>query len=364
MPELRREAVERYLQNLLKQPVKIISLGVLGQEEKTGDLKAYGYGEPIRITFEIQGETRSVVLETVTPCPFGHDYRSDRAQVLLLCYDTFNTIPRHVRALDVGSFLPDGELLSLGKAGEFFLLTDFVQGAGYYQDLDRLRLGGDLRPLDIDRVCALADYIAEVHSIKGKDPNLYVRKIRDLVGHGECIMGLIDSYPLPFGFITAETLARIEEICVRWRWQLKAKSHRISQVHGDFHPWNIIFREGTDFTVMDRSRGEWGEPADDTTSLSINFILGALLREGGIMAGPFETLMVKFWERYLKQSGDEEMLQVSAPFFAFRGLVVANPVWYPHLPENIRRKIFTFIERVLASDRFDYQNVNAYLTEQ
>ena len=34
-------------------------------------------------------------------------------------------------------------------------------------------------------------------------------------------------------------------------------------MHGDFHPWNLLFREGVEFSVLDRSRGEWGEPADD-----------------------------------------------------------------------------------------------------
>jgi hypothetical protein len=362
MPELRREAVERYLQNLLKQPVKVLSLGRLGQEERTGDLKAYGYGEPVRVTYEAEGETHSVVLETVSPGPFGHEHRSDRAQGLLWCYDTFNALPRHARALDVGAFLPEGELLSLGKAGEFFLLTEFVQGSGYYQDLDRIRLGGELRPLDLDRVRALADYIAEIHSVKGEDPGLYVRKVRDLVGHGECIMGLTDSYPLPYAFITANLLERIEKACVAWRWKLKGKTHRLRRVHGDFHPWNILFREGTDFTVLDRARGEWGEPADDPTCLSINFLLGALLREGK-MAGPFETLLTAFWDRYLDRTGDREVLEAAAPFLAFRGLVVASPVWYPQLPEAIRRKLFAFIEGVLASDRFDYRNVNHYLSE-
>jgi len=49
-------------------------------------------------------------------------------------------------------------------------------------------------------------------------------------------------------------------------------AHRLSQVHGDFHPWNVLFREGVDFTVLDRSRGERGEPADDVTAMTINYI--------------------------------------------------------------------------------------------
>src|SRR5262249_20280714 len=83
-------------------------------------------------------------------------------------------------------------------------------------------------------------------------------------------------------------------------------------VHGDFHPWNILFQEGAKYRLLDRSRGEWGEPADDVTCLT-------------------NELPVFLWERYLRHSGDTEILDVAAPFFGFRGLVMAHPVWYPHL---------------------------------
>jgi Ser/Thr protein kinase RdoA (MazF antagonist) len=89
-------------------------------------------------------------------------------------------------------------------------------------------------------------------------PQAYVRRIRDLVGHGEGITGLTDSYPLNLDYIGEEELCQIEKRCVEWRWKLKAKTHRCAQVHGDYHPWNILFRQGVDFSVLDRSRGEMG----------------------------------------------------------------------------------------------------------
>ena len=76
---------------------------------------------------------------------------------------------------------------------------------------------------------------------------------------------------------------------VDWRWRIKHRTHRLCRVHGDFHPWNILFREDTDFTLLDRSRGEWGEPADDTTCLSINYLFSSLLRSGRL-EGPFEKM--------------------------------------------------------------------------
>jgi hypothetical protein len=55
------------------------------------------------------------------------------------------------------------------------------------------------------------------------------------------------------------------------------------------------------------------------------------------------------------------MLEVAAPFFVFRGLVMANPVWYPHLNDDVRRKLFGFMTSVLNSSIFEPSKVNQYL---
>jgi hypothetical protein len=172
-------------------------------------------------------------------------------------------------------------------------------------------------------------------------------------------MGLTDSYPLPFGFITEHRLRRLEEACNRRRWRLRNRTERLAQVHGDFHPWNVLFRRTVDFTVLDRSRGEWGEPADDVTSMTINYLFCSL-RRWGDLRGPFETLFRGFWDRYLDTSDDAGVLETAAPFFAFRGLVIASPIWYPTLAMDVRRTIFHFVENVLADERFDPAEVNRY----
>ena len=137
-----------------------------------------------------------------------------------------------------------------------------------------------------------------------------------------------------------------------WRWKLKSRTERLRQVHGDFHPWNILFREGADFTALDRSRGEWGEAADDVTCLTLNYLFFSLQRSGRL-EGAFETLWRRFWDRYLERSGDREILQVAAPFLAFRGIVMANPVWYPALDERLRHRMLDFVLNVLAAERFE-----------
>ena len=179
-----------------------------------------------------------------------------------------------------------------------------------------------------------------------------------LVGDGECIMGLTDSYP-DHPLFTPRVLEEIEHRAVTWRWRLKNRTERLRQVHGDFHPWNILFDCGLDFQLLDRSRGEFGDPADDVTCLTANYLFFSLQRSGRL-EGIFETLFRGFWDRYLERSGDQEVLSVVAPFFAFRALVMASPVWYPHLSDSVREKLLRFILGVLEADRFDPVRVNSY----
>ncbi|MFO0779829.1 MAG: hypothetical protein U0223_19735 [Nitrospira sp.] len=359
MPTLSKQSLVQYLRNRFGPDVELLSYGVIGKESSKGTQKRYGYGTPVKVTFQVGRRVQSVVLETMKPGPFGHEHMADRAQAMLWDYDSYGRLPRHVKALDVGAFDAKQGLRSLADAQEFFVLNEWTDGASYHADLERLAKGGALRKLDRQRTIMLARYLTQIHSKKHRDADLYKRRLRELIGHGECIMGLTDSYPKRFGFITGDLLRTVEEACNRWRWRLHDKANRLAQVHGDFHPYNVLFRSGVDFAVLDRSRGEWGEPADDITAMTINYLLNSLISRGKLK-GPFEVLFRLFWESYVEASGDKEVTETAAPFFAFRGLVVASPRWYPNLSIDIRRRLFRFIENVLDVPRFDPGRVNEY----
>ena len=356
IPGLDSEKIEAYLKSVLGPGVTLLDLTPL---DAAKDVKGFGYGVPVRVDYQAAGgERRSAVLHTMSPGPFGHEHMSDRAQILLWSHEAFNRLPRHVRSLDVAAFEPGGSLISLGRTEEFCLLTEYAQGRVYAQDLERLRSSGAATELDLSRADVLCDYLAGIHAVRGGDSGLYVRRNRELVGDGECIMGLADSYP-PHPLFTPAVLESIEHSAVRWRWRLKDRTHRLRQVHGDFHPWNILFGAGTDFRLLDRSRGEFGDPADDVTCLTLNYVFFSLQRSQRL-EGVFQKLFERFWSRYLEKTGDREILEVAAPFFAFRALVMASPVWYPAMPEAVRHKLLSFILAVLDQEKFDPAQVNAY----
>ena len=315
--------------------------------------KAAGYGAPRRVRLrDGAGRERSLVFHVATANDFGHDRRADRAAEQLLAYDTFGRIPRHVRAVSVGAIGADGNLVSLDHSGEFYLVTEWADGAPYADDLRRVAADRRLGPGDLDRCDALAAYLVELHRRRGGRPAQYRRAVRDLVGSGEGIFGMCDGYGDDTPGASRERLAAIERRCLDWRWRLRAAEARVTTIHGDFHPFNVLFGAGRELTLLDASRGCVGEAADDVTAMAVNYVFFALDHEGA-WAGGLAALWHRFWSRYLEGSGDDALLAVAAPWLAWRGLVVCSPAFYPSLAPSARERMLTLVERALDAERFD-----------
>ena len=110
--------------------------------------------------------------------------------------------------------------------------------------------------------------------------------------------------------------------------------------------------------MLDRSRGEWGEPADDVAALGINFLFYGLRSR---TAEAFRFLFCTFLETYLRESRDQEILDVLPPFLAFRALVIAHPLWYPELSEPVRVALIHFARRMMVDSQFDPGDVRMLL---
>ncbi|QJB57598.1 phosphotransferase [Pseudodesulfovibrio sp. zrk46] len=359
MIELRIESIKAYLKRAFGHDAQLLGVGDIGNLDEQG-MKGFGYGKPLLINFEVGGKEREAVISIMKGDKYGHQFYWDRAAVLMFQYETSARMECHVRPLGLGYVDGDDQLIPVQTAKEFFIVNEKLEGHDYFLNLERIRKKG-LLDIDIDTSRNFARWLANVHSAKNDDPHLYFRRIRNLIGSSECILGLIDeAYPHPFSFFSDQRFVAVEKRLIDWRWKLKEYSHRLSAVHGDFHPWNVLVTEDGDFSVLDRSRGEWGEPGGDLASMAVNYLLWSLYQQDRL-AGPFETLYKVYFEEYLECTGDTEVLEVIGPFFVFRGLVIASPEWYPDHPESVRKRLFNFIVNVLEDDVFDWQNINRYM---
>lgn len=373
--ESHQRSLESYLKEVLGPSVRLMELKRLG---------AGVHGAGFLLTIETAEGRRSYALKDLSPEGLGHDYPSDRAAVFLLANDTYGKLTRHVKAVDVLTIKEDGTIKSIGGGVDYFLLMEKAEGDNYFTDLTEFPHKDSLTKNDIQKIDAMAFYLAEIHTLKKDSKTLYWRKLRDTVGHGECLMGVFDSYP--DGTLSYDEMAEIVKKSVDWTAKLKPKYRRLCQIHGDFHPGNIWFREARgqksevrsqahisppleksgkgefdiDFVLLDRSRGPWGDPADDVTALTINYIFFSIWHFGSVKGSYLEGLNL-FFDKYISLTGDNELHDVLAPFYAFRGAVVANPVFYPDLMPEQRRLIFKFVNNVLDDERFRLEKVNDYL---
>jgi hypothetical protein len=345
------DAVDRWARARGEQVVELV---VLGSDSATDDdtRKVAGYGRPARVRLRGPSGERQVVFHFATANEFGHDRRSDRALSQLLAFDSFGKIPRHVAALDAGAVNRDGTLLSLAGTGEFFLVTEWAAGQPYAEDLRRVAVSGEATALDLDRADALARFLVELHRERGGPAPAWRRAGRDLVGSGEGIFGIVDGDPRDTDGAPPVRLQAIELRCLEWRWRLRDRTARLARTHGDFHPFNVLFDRDCDLTLLDASRGCLGDPADDVCAMAINYVFFAVERPRAWPRG-LGRLWHRFWRSYLDGSGDHELCEVAAPFLAWRGIVVANPRFYPRLPGAARDRLLRFVERALDARRFD-----------
>jgi hypothetical protein len=376
---IRPDAIRQLVQDLVPG-ARLLRIAPMGADhDAAGEIteKGAGYGEPLRLSLELpDGRVRELVWHTATADRFGHDRRADRAAEMLLAFETFGRVPGQVAAVDVGAIGPGGALCSLRDHGEFYLVTEFAAGEVYAADLRRIVHRGAATEQDLRRCDLLVDHLVAMHrqpppgagpvagsgdeagSEQVNRAQVYARAIRDLVGHGEGIFGMVDGYPGDAPGAPPERLQALESRCCRYRWKLRDRHHRLARTHGDFHPFNIVFDEGDRLALLDASRGCLGDPADDVVCLAINYVFFAL-EDPGCWKRGLGRLWQRFWQRYLERSGDRELLEVAPPFLTWRALVIASPLWYPTLPAACRDALFGLAERALDAGRLEPESAEA-----
>jgi hypothetical protein len=340
-----------FLEQKLGKKVKIIEYKKLGS-----GFHCVGY----KIVYQAGKQRKTVVLRTITPVGFSHDYVSDRANVFVMQQRLSEIVPKHIKSIDVGGLTKYGKLVSLGDCKEFFQIVQEAKGGEYFKDLERIKSTGKLTADDKKRALSLSNYLVQLHKkkfngSKESAKSIYKRHLRDCIGHGEMLMGVIDTYPDKVSWVNDNQIVKfVSKTIVLWQ-KLKHKHKRLCRCHGDFHPGNVLFKKG--FIVMDASRQEWGDPADDLTCMGINYLWYALMQKGSFK-GPFIELFNIYWNNYIKKTKDKELSKIAPLFFAFRGIVVAHPTFYAAQSNKVRKNVFKFINKVLDKKEFNPKKLN------
>ncbi|MBW2984175.1 hypothetical protein KY361_03615 [Candidatus Woesearchaeota archaeon] len=347
--------IKKYLEKKEKKPVRILVYEKLGSG---------WHGVGYKIIYMVDRALKTVILRVERPVGFSHDYPSDRAKVFILQHALSGLIPNHIRSIDVVG-LSKNKIVSIGGCKDFYQFVEEAQGTYYKEDLDKLLKKGHLGTIDRKKALFLSNYLVDLHKKKFKGPedmakSIHRRHTRDVIGNGEMLIGVLDTYPGRVDWLSKEDITDLIKRAVAFREKIKDKHNRLCRMHGDFHPANIIFRNSNKLKVLDASRELWGEPADDITSLGINYIWYALMHKGNF-SGPFKELFEIFWDTYISKTKDYGVNKIAPLFFAFRGVVVAHPTFYKGQSDNTRSKIFNFINAVLDEEEFDYKKINHYL---
>ncbi len=353
--------MQSYLERKFKDKVEILEYKKLG----TG-----WHGTGYSIKFKVKGKENRVVLRTLRPEGFSHDYFSDRAASFIMQHELSNSVKNHIKSIDVGGYTPKGDLVSIGDCKEFFQIVEFVEGKEYVKDLLEIMKRGSITQEDKDKALMLSDYLVELHKEK-YDPDvkedekkalassIYRRHLRDCVGHGEMLMGVIDTYPDDLKWTDRKEFASIIGKAAELREELKDDFGRLCKIHGDFHPANIIFKDGK-IIVLDASREFFGDPTDDFITMGLNYIWSALQHKGDF-SGPFKELFDIYWNNYMKKIKDEKIKKIAPIFIAFRYVVMAHPIFFDFQSDEVRRKLFNMINNTLEAKEFNPEEVNEYI---
>lgn len=349
---------------------------LLGKKIEDLEIKKLGkgcLGAGYALDFKTGGKKQRKILKGMYACHLNSDYPADRAQALILAHRDYGKIPEHIKSLDVWGATRSGKIISMGNAAEFFILMDEAEGEDYFNDLKNISESGKITARDEKRIKTLARFLVGLHRKKfpkidsEQAKSLYKRKIRDTIGCGASIMGILDMYPEKCAWIGGKEILRIVNGAAEYWARDRFLEKRLCQIHGDFHPGNIWFDKSGKFSVLDRARGEYGEAADDLAALSINFVFLSLVYFKKF-AEPFKKLADIFFREYFKALSDRRMAEVSQPYFAFRAVIVANPSFYPDKffggkkeANFVRRKMIEFALNILNAKKVNFNKLGDYL---
>ncbi|MFA6475877.1 MAG: phosphotransferase [Candidatus Paceibacterota bacterium] len=233
---------------------------------------------------------------------------------------------------------------------------DFLEG-NIYQDLLMTPKSGLILPGDIETIGHIAKKLAEVHKIKPKftedqKREKYSRCLKDVMIHPELsisfIVNNLGESKIFRGKVKADYLKEMLEVIEYYQKYYQ----RISLIHGDFIPKNILVRDNGDVDFIDYSRFEFGEPGVDVGCLYSYLICMSYYLKNDY----YKKLANIFIEKYISETNDLFIKEIAVVYLGFVGLVAMDEKIYPGIATATRMRFLKYILSSLKTKKLLLQD--------
>lgn len=228
----------------------------------------------------------------------------------------------------------------------------------YEEDLWEMRGLDRARPLDLDRARSVAEKLADLHA-EPCSPSSYRPGLTRVLAAKDGVARIADRLAERQAVLHHERLELIEIATVCWRWKLAPRRHRARQVHGAVKPANVFFR-GDNCALLDTLPLR-GEAAEDVAKLTVHYICQAVAHRGRFV-GALRECWYAFWDTYLGNTRDKEILEVIPPFYAREVLdLVAQNAPFPRR-SDVQDDLIRFAETLLGDRCFTLENAERFFS--